>query len=150
MVMKNISIKPKLDNTMCFLSFQAFLQLLPLVFHLGYGILMSLAFISWLLSGRPTDIVPVVLWALSALIGYVGFAVGLTSGIHLLKRINFGFSLSSICFLLISSLIFIPTSLISLQVGSMGMVLVLCAGLPMLTLSVLSIIFTSISKGEFA
>jgi hypothetical protein len=116
----------------------------------GYGILMSLAFINWLLSGRPTNLVPVVQWILSALLGYIGFAVGLTSGIHLLKRIHFDFSLSSICFLLISSLFFIPASLMSLHVVSMRMILVLCGGLPMLILSALSAILISISKGEFA
>jgi hypothetical protein len=114
----------------------------------AYGIIMSLVIVSWLLSGYPTGSISVILWMFSVLFGYVGFAFGLTAGMHLFKRMHFGFSLRSICFLLISSLLFIFTSL-SLQSGYMGMLLAFYAGLPLLILSVLSIIFTSISKGEF-
>ena len=111
-----------------------------------FGIITSFAIISWLL-GNPNG---GILWALSVLFGYVGFAVGLTAGIFLLKRTHFEFSLSTICFLLISSLLFIFTSLLPLGSGTiMGVFLVLYMALPMLIISILSIIFTSISKGEF-
>jgi hypothetical protein len=115
-----------------------------------YGIIMSFIIIGWLLSRYPTGSISVILWMFSVLFGYVGFAFGLTAGINLFKRINFRFSLRSICFLLISSLLFIVTSSISLQSGYIGMLLAFYVGLPVLILSVLSIIFTSISKGEFA
>jgi hypothetical protein len=114
------------------------------------GVTMTLVIITWLLSQYPTGSISVILWMFSALFGYVAFAFGLTSGIHLLKRTHFEFSLRSICFLLISSILFIFTSALSLRSGSMTVFLVFYVGLPMLILSVLSIIFTSISKGEFA
>jgi hypothetical protein len=115
-----------------------------------YGIIMSLVIISCFLSSLyPTGFISFVLWVFNVLFGYVGFAFGLTAGMHLLKRMHFAFSLRSICFLLISSLLFIFTSSTSLQSGHIGMLLAFYMGLPLLVLSVLSIIFTSIAKREF-
>ena len=114
------------------------------------GVIMTLAAISWLLSGHPLKTVPIFIATVSAVFGYVGFAVGLNAGNYLSKRIRFRFSLSTSCFLLISSIFLILTSIVTIQVGILSSVVVICGGMPMLISSILSIIFTAMSKNEFA
>ena len=115
----------------------------------SYAVIMSLAVISWFASGNPTKSIPIIIGVLTAVCGYVGFAVGLTAGRYLFKRIHFRFSLSTICFLLISSLLFMVTSAVTIPIITLAGFLLTCVEIPLLISCILSIIFSSISKGEF-
>jgi hypothetical protein len=79
--------------------------------------------------------------------GILGFAFGLTAGIFSLKRRHFAFSIIGISLLLLSG--FVTMVLFALMpFGSVWGGLLF--GLPAMLLSLLGLIFTAISKSEFA
>jgi hypothetical protein len=79
--------------------------------------------------------------------GILGFAFGLTAGIFSLKRKHFALSIVGTSLLLLSG--FVMVVLFALMpYGSVGVGLLF--GLPAMLLSLLGLIFTAISKGEFA
>ena len=76
----------------------------------------------------------------------VGFAFGLTSGILTLKRKQFTLSVVGVSLLVISGLI----TIIGLAMQPYGIWAGLLFGTPIIIISVLSLIFISISKKEFS
>jgi hypothetical protein len=75
----------------------------------------------------------------------IGFAFGLTGGILTLKRKNFSLAIIGISLILVSGFIIILVSM-TVPYGSWGAVIY---GVPIILLSILSLIFTAISKQEF-
>lgn len=86
-----------------------------------------------------------LVWLLIGVLGFSGFAVGLSSGIFSLRRKRFMFALSGMSFL------FVPSILITINFSAYrgGMLFALFLGLPMVLSLMFSIIFIAISKGEF-
>ena len=87
-------------------------------------------------------------WLLIAVFASLGFVVGLSSGIFSLRRRRFMFSLSGVSFLLIPSVGSTITFLATGESGT-GLLFALFLGLPMVVSSIFSVIFISVSKGEF-
>lgn len=80
---------------------------------------------------------------LMGIFGIFGFAFGLTAGIFTLKRIHFGVAIVGACFPLVSGAVnIVPIGYRSTYAG-------LLFGLPILILSLLGLIFTTLSKREF-
>jgi len=75
----------------------------------------------------------------------IGFAFGLTGGILTLRRKNFSLAIIGISLVLVSGFITILAS-ITEPYGYLGAVIF---GVPIILLSILSLIFTAISKQEF-
>jgi hypothetical protein len=72
---------------------------------------------------------------LVGLFGIIGFPLGLTGGILMLKRKTFSLAIIGISLVLVFGALLIPLSAL--------------LGLPIIVLSVLSLVFTAISRGEF-
>ncbi|MEM3578476.1 MAG: zinc-ribbon domain-containing protein [Candidatus Bathyarchaeia archaeon] len=82
---------------------------------------------------------------LMGIFGLIGFAFGLTGGILTLRRKSFQLAIIGISLILVSGFITILASTTE-PYGYIGGVIF---GIPVIILSILSLIFTSISKSEF-
>lgn len=87
-----------------------------------------------------------LVWLLIGVFAFLGFAVGLSSGIFSLRRKRFMFALSGMSFLFVPGIL--STINFSAYRGS-GLLFALFLGLPMVLSLIFSIIFIAISKGEF-
>jgi len=78
--------------------------------------------------------------------GIIIFALGLTGGIMALTRKNFTLSIVGICFSIVEGFMIIIAGGTAENNGLMGGLLL---GLPIIVLSILGLIFVTISKAEF-
>jgi hypothetical protein len=86
-------------------------------------------------------------WLFMGIFCIIGFAFGLAGGIFALKRRRFALSIVGIGMVLVSGFV----AMISLAILGSGVLRTgLLVGLSPVILSILSIVFTAVSKGEFA
>jgi hypothetical protein len=82
---------------------------------------------------------------LVGIFGILGLAFGLTAGIFSLKRKYFALSIVGMYFVFVSGVL----TMIAFALMDSSWIVGLPLGLPVVILSILSVIFTMISKGEF-
>jgi len=78
--------------------------------------------------------------------GILAFALGLTGGIMALKKQNFALSMIGMCFLVIQSFVTIGAFFLPNGDWTSGVIF----GIPLLVLSILSLVFVAISQKEFS
>lgn len=131
-----------------FPAFAGVLSILASCFLCVFGIIVSLLIAQVLLPGKPSGDIAIFPWMFNVVFNYLGFAIGLATGIFLLKRRHFGFSLGASCLLLLFGIFNFLAFLATGDSGS-GLFLALYMGLPVVVFSILSVVFVSTSKNEF-